>query len=91
MDTVEHAPAHTLEELVPLVWKRAEALGAAVAKNLFLRDKRRQLYLLSVRHDRELNLNDIGAHSDSVFHCLFACCQANAKISHTLENELIEN
>ena len=52
--------------MMPLVWKRAQALGAAVAKNLFLRDKKRRLYLMSVRHDRELSLNDIGAHSIAI-------------------------
>ena len=51
---------------MPLVWKKAEELGAAVAKNLFLRDKKRRLYLLSVRHDRELNLNAIGAHNIAI-------------------------
>ena len=53
---------------MPLVGKKAEELGAAVAKNLFLRDKKRRLYLLSVRHDRELNLNAIGAHSTAIPH-----------------------
>ena len=66
LDTVEHSPAHTMDQLMPLVWKRAQALGAAVAKNLFLRDKKRRLYLMSVRHDRELSLNDIGAHSIAI-------------------------
>ena len=51
---------------MPFVWERAEKLGAAVAKNLFLRDKKRRLYLLSVRHDRELNLSDIGSHSIAI-------------------------
>ena len=66
LDTVEHPPAHTLDQLMPLVGKRAEELGAAVAKNLFLRDKKRRLYLLSVRHDRKLDLNAMGAHSKAI-------------------------
>lgn len=61
MDTVEHAPAHTMDQLMPHLWEKAKGRGAAVAKNLFLRDKKKRLFLLSVRHDRELQLNDIGA------------------------------
>ncbi len=56
--TVRHPAAFTMETLLP----HMAHLGpeAAVAKNLFLRDKKKRYYLLSVRHDREVNLNDIG-------------------------------
>jgi Ala-tRNA(Pro) deacylase len=54
--TVEHPPAYTIEALMPYL----SHLEGTAAKNLFLRDKKKRLYLLSARHDRKINLNDIG-------------------------------
>lgn len=54
-ETVEHPAAFTIEELMPHVGH----LGGAVAKNLFLRDKKKRFWLLSCLHDRKLNLNDV--------------------------------
>lgn len=38
----------------------AQHLNGAVTKNLFLKDKKKKsLWLVSVRHDRQVNLNDL--------------------------------
>ena len=54
-ETIEHEEAFTIEQLMP----HLESEPGAVAKNLFLRDKKKRLWLLSCRHDRQLNLNDV--------------------------------
>ncbi|XP_076872184.1 prolyl-tRNA synthetase associated domain-containing protein 1 [Brachyhypopomus gauderio] len=54
--TVEHPEVFTVEEMMPHV----EHLSGAVTKNLFLKDKKKKgLWLVSVRHDRQVNLNDL--------------------------------
>ncbi|KAK1792811.1 hypothetical protein P4O66_012718 [Electrophorus voltai] len=54
--TVEHPEVFTVEEMMPHV----EHLSGAITKNLFLRDKKKKcLWLVSARHDRQVNLNDL--------------------------------
>ncbi|XP_019903240.2 prolyl-tRNA synthetase associated domain-containing protein 1 isoform X2 [Esox lucius] len=46
----------TVEEMMP----HLQGLSGAVTKNLFLKDKKKKgLWLVSVRHDRVVNLNDL--------------------------------
>lgn len=46
----------TVEEMMPHV----QHLSGAVTKNLFLKDKKKKsLWLVSTRHDRQVNLNDL--------------------------------
>ncbi|XP_026134864.1 prolyl-tRNA synthetase associated domain-containing protein 1 [Carassius auratus] len=53
---VEHPEVFTVEEMMPHV----AHLSGAVTKNLFLKDKKKKsLWLLSVRQDRQLNLSDV--------------------------------
>ncbi|KAJ8013880.1 hypothetical protein DPEC_G00034390 [Dallia pectoralis] len=53
---VDHPPVFTVEEMMPHV----QGLSGAVTKNLFLKDKKKKgLWLVSVRHDRVVNLNDL--------------------------------
>lgn len=53
---VEHPPVFTVEEMMP----HLEAVSGAVSKNLFLKDKKKKgLWLVSARHDRQVNLNDL--------------------------------
>ncbi|CAM4724792.1 hypothetical protein PO909_019997 [Leuciscus waleckii] len=53
---VDHPEVFTVEEMMPHV----AHLSGAVTKNLFLKDKRRKsLWLLSVRHDRRLDLGEV--------------------------------
>ncbi|KAG9259879.1 prolyl-tRNA synthetase associated domain-containing protein 1 [Astyanax mexicanus] len=53
---VDHPEVFTVEEMMPHV----EHLSGAVTKNLFLKDKKKKgLWLVSVRHDRQVNLNDL--------------------------------
>ncbi|XP_016358931.1 prolyl-tRNA synthetase associated domain-containing protein 1 isoform X2 [Sinocyclocheilus anshuiensis] len=53
---VDHPEVFTVEEMMPHV----AHLSGAVTKNLFLKDKKKKsLWLLSVRHDRQLNLSDV--------------------------------
>ncbi|KAB5518309.1 hypothetical protein PHYPO_G00164230 [Pangasianodon hypophthalmus] len=54
--SVEHPEVFTVEEMMPHV----QHLHGAVTKNLFLKDKKKKgLWLVSVRHDRQVNLNDL--------------------------------
>ncbi|KAI4890973.1 hypothetical protein NFI96_031557 [Prochilodus magdalenae] len=54
--SVEHPEVFTVEEMMPHV----EHLSGAITKNLFLKDKKKKgLWLVSVRHDRQVNLNDL--------------------------------
>ncbi|XP_066516334.1 prolyl-tRNA synthetase associated domain-containing protein 1-like [Hoplias malabaricus] len=55
-DCVEHPEVFTVEEMLPHV----EHLNGAITKNLFLKDKKKKgLWLVSVRHDRQVNLGDL--------------------------------
>ncbi|XP_061601121.1 prolyl-tRNA synthetase associated domain-containing protein 1-like [Cololabis saira] len=53
---VEHPPVFTVEEMMP----HLQEVSGVVTKNLFLKDKKKKsLWLVSVRHDRQVNLNDL--------------------------------
>ncbi|XP_059215659.1 prolyl-tRNA synthetase associated domain-containing protein 1-like [Centropristis striata] len=53
---VEHPPVFTVEEMMV----HLQDVNGAVTKNLFLKDKKKKsLWLLSARHDRQVNLNDL--------------------------------
>ncbi|XP_020772694.2 prolyl-tRNA synthetase associated domain-containing protein 1 [Boleophthalmus pectinirostris] len=53
---VEHPPVFTVEEMMP----HLQGVTGAVSKNLFLKDKKKKsLWLVSARHDRQVNLNDL--------------------------------
>merc|ERR1712098_676160 len=53
---VEHPEVFTVEAMMPYL-KNVEG---AICKNLFLKDKKKNFYLLSARHDREVNLTEVG-------------------------------
>ncbi|CAL8360777.1 unnamed protein product [Boreogadus saida] len=56
---VEHPPVFTVEEMMP----HLQEVGGAVTKNLFLKDKKKKtLWLVTVRHDRQVNLGDLSKH-----------------------------
>ncbi|KAM7385162.1 hypothetical protein PAMP_001258 [Pampus punctatissimus] len=53
---VEHPAVFTVEEMMPYL----HSMSGAISKNLFLKDKKKKgLWLVSVRHDRQVNLNDL--------------------------------
>ncbi|XP_020664147.3 prolyl-tRNA synthetase associated domain-containing protein 1 isoform X2 [Pogona vitticeps] len=53
---VEHPEVFTVEEMMPYV----QHLKGAHSKNLFLKDKKKKGYwLVTVLHDRQINLNDL--------------------------------
>lgn len=53
---VEHPPVFTVEEMMPHLL----GVNGTVSKNLFLKDKKKKgLWLVSARHDRQVNLNDL--------------------------------
>ncbi|KAF7221439.1 prolyl-tRNA synthetase associated domain-containing protein 1 [Nothobranchius furzeri] len=53
---VDHPPVFTVEEMMP----HLQDVSGAVTKNLFLKDKKKKgLWLVSARHDRQVNLNDL--------------------------------
>lgn len=53
---VDHPPVFTVEEMMP----HLQEVSGVVTKNLFLKDKKKKsLWLVSVRHDRQVNLNDL--------------------------------
>ena len=52
---VEHPEVFTVEAMMPYL---SEVKGA-ISKNLFLKDKKGKLFLLSVLHDRTVNLSDL--------------------------------
>ena len=54
-ENVEHPEVFTVETMMPYL----KDVNGAVSKNLFLKDKKKGLYLLSAIHDRNINLNDI--------------------------------
>ncbi|CAL8297915.1 unnamed protein product [Merluccius merluccius] len=56
---VDHPPVFTVEEMMP----HLQDVGGAVTKNLFLKDKKKKtLWLVTVRHDRQVNLADLSKH-----------------------------
>lgn len=64
-----------------------EQVTGAVCKNLFLKDKKKKLYLLSCVHDAEVKLNDIaktvgapGEHANFTAYKLNACTTAACRI-----------
>ncbi|KAM9601286.1 LOW QUALITY PROTEIN: prolyl-tRNA synthetase associated domain-containing protein 1-like [Trichechus inunguis] len=55
-EVVEHPEVFTVEEMMPHV----QHLKGAHSKNLFLKDKKKKGYwLVTVLHDRQINLNDL--------------------------------
>nr|XP_057907972.1 prolyl-tRNA synthetase associated domain-containing protein 1 [Doryrhamphus excisus] len=53
---VDHPPVFTVEQMMP----HLEGVDGVVTKNLFLKDKKKKsLWLVSARHDRQVNLNDL--------------------------------
>ncbi|XP_003963815.1 prolyl-tRNA synthetase associated domain-containing protein 1-like [Takifugu rubripes] len=59
---VEHPPVFTVEEMMPYL----QEVNGAITKNLFLKDKKKKsLWLVSVRHDRQVNLNDLSKKLNS--------------------------
>ncbi|XP_047458449.1 prolyl-tRNA synthetase associated domain-containing protein 1 [Mugil cephalus] len=51
---VEHPPVFTVEEMMP----HLQEVNGAVTKNLFLKDKKKKgLWLVSARHDHQVDLN----------------------------------
>ena len=55
-DTIDHPEVFTVEAMMPYLTN----ITGAVSKNLFLKDKKGGLYLLSALHDKAINMNDIG-------------------------------
>jgi len=55
-DTVEHPEVFTVEAMMPYV----KHLPGAVCKNLFLKDKQKNFYLLSAKFDRDIKLSEVG-------------------------------
>jgi len=53
--TVDHPEVFTVEEMMPHV----EHLPGVHCKNLFMKDKKKKLWLLSCRHDAAVNLGDL--------------------------------
>ncbi|XP_034283247.1 prolyl-tRNA synthetase associated domain-containing protein 1-like [Pantherophis guttatus] len=54
--SVEHPEVFTVEEMMPYV----QHLNGAHSKNLFLKDKKKKsFWLVTVLHDRQINLNDL--------------------------------
>ncbi|XP_073905847.1 prolyl-tRNA synthetase associated domain-containing protein 1 isoform X1 [Castor canadensis] len=55
-EVVEHPEVFTVEEMMPHI----QHLKGAHSKNLFLKDKKKKGYwLVTVLHDRQINLNDL--------------------------------
>jgi len=52
---VEHPEVFTVEAMMP----HLKNVDGVVCKNLFLKDKKKNLYLLSAAHDKEVKLNDV--------------------------------
>lgn len=53
---VEHPPVFTVEKMLP----HLRDVSGVVAKNLFLKDKKKKgLWLVSARHDHQVNLNEL--------------------------------
>ncbi|KAK3093114.1 hypothetical protein FSP39_011283 [Pinctada imbricata] len=54
-NTVEHPEVFTVEQALPHV----SSLEGMFAKNLFLRDKKKKLYLFCAPHNADVKLNDL--------------------------------
>ncbi|XP_014780857.1 prolyl-tRNA synthetase associated domain-containing protein 1 [Octopus bimaculoides] len=54
-NNVDHPPVYTVEEALPHV----SHLEGVFAKNLFLRDKKKKLWLFCATHDADIKLNDL--------------------------------
>lgn len=54
-DNIDHPEVLTVEAMMP----HLKNVKGAVTKNLFLKDKSKNLYLLSALHDRKVDLKDI--------------------------------
>ena len=52
---VDHPEVFTVEEMMPYL----KDVEGTICKNLFLKDKKKKLFLLSAAHDREVKLNDV--------------------------------
>jgi len=52
---VDHPEVFTVEAMMPYLNK----VEGAICKNLFLKDKKKNLYLLAAAHDKEVKLNDV--------------------------------
>ena len=52
---VDHPEVFTVEAMMPYL----KDVEGAICKNLFLKDKKKNFYLLSARHDKEVKLNDV--------------------------------
>jgi len=52
---VDHPEVFTVEAMMPYL----KNVKGAICKNLFLKDKKKNLYLLSAVHDKEVKLNDV--------------------------------
>merc|ERR1719226_374422 len=54
-ENIDHPEVFTVEAMLPYL----KGLTGAVCKNLFLKDKKKNLFLLSAVHDKEIKLNDV--------------------------------
>lgn len=54
-DNIEHPEVFTVEAMLPYL----KDVTGAVCKNLFLKDKKKNLYLLSAEHTKEVKMNDV--------------------------------
>ena len=54
-ENIDHPEVFTVEAMMPYLTN----VKGAVCKNLFLKDKKKNLYLLSAVHDKEIKLNDV--------------------------------
>jgi len=54
-NNVEHPEVFTVEAMMPYL----KDVKGAICKNLFLKDKKKNLYLLAAAHDKEVKLNDV--------------------------------
>jgi len=54
--TIEHPPAFTVDQMM----EHVKDVPWAHCKNLFLKDKKKKLWLLSAMHDADVKLGDIG-------------------------------
>ena len=58
---VDHPAVFTVETMMPYL----ENIEGLVTKNLFMKDKKKKLYLLTALHSREIQLNDIAKKVDA--------------------------
>lgn len=54
-DNIEHPEVFTVEAMLPYL----KDVSGAICKNLFLKDKKKNLYLLSAEHTKEVKMNDV--------------------------------